>query len=292
MVSKQVEILRRLLPKLKRILLVGPAGEEFVVPFKAAAARQRIEVELAKTGADPTRIPDLAAIPADGTVALYVSNLGHVTREVIRQANARKLPTFAYTVDPVEDDGALVAYALEFRDPAARLAVTLDRILKGARPADLPAPGLGRLALDELEAEQKAIAEIGKTIERLGSATKKQVGTAAPTLAAPVPGIVRGIDATRHEALLKEYGLDRPVLVQYGIYIGRVLHGDLGKSMITQEPVLREFLTLFPATIELAVCAILFAILFVGWAVVILGVFVLIAIGATSSACSRATARC
>ena len=62
----------------------------------------------------------------------------------------------------------------------------------------------------------------------------------------------RGIDAARHEALLKEYGLDRPVIVQYGIYIGRVLHGDLGKSMITQEPVLREFAALFPATIELA----------------------------------------
>ena len=50
----------------------------------------------------------------------------------------------------------------------------------------------------------------------------------------------RGIDAARHAALLKEYGLDRPVLVQYGIYIGRVLHGDLGKSMITQEPVLQR----------------------------------------------------
>jgi len=40
-----------------------------------------------------------------------------------------------------------------------------------------------------------------------------------------------------------------------------VLHGDLGKSMITQEPVLSEFATLFPATIELAVCAILFALI-------------------------------
>ncbi len=48
----------------------------------------------------------------------------------------------------------------------------------------------------------------------------------------------RGIDPVRHEALRHEYGLDRPVLVQYGIYIGRVLHGDLGKSMITQAPVL------------------------------------------------------
>jgi dipeptide transport system permease protein len=71
----------------------------------------------------------------------------------------------------------------------------------------------------------------------------------------------RGIDEARHALLLHEYGLDRPILVQYGIYIGRVLHGDLGRSMITQEPVVKEFLTLFPATVELATCAILFALI-------------------------------
>jgi len=71
----------------------------------------------------------------------------------------------------------------------------------------------------------------------------------------------RGIDAERHAALLKAYGLDRPVMVQYGIYIGKVLQGDLGKSIITQTPVLSEFATLFPATIELALCAIVFALI-------------------------------
>ncbi|QEA11856.1 ABC transporter permease subunit [Comamonas flocculans] len=71
----------------------------------------------------------------------------------------------------------------------------------------------------------------------------------------------RGIDAERHAQLLKDYGLDRPVLVQYGIYIARVLQGDLGKSMITQAPVLQEFGQLFPATVELALCAIVFALL-------------------------------
>ena len=70
----------------------------------------------------------------------------------------------------------------------------------------------------------------------------------------------RGIDPMRHEMLRKEYGLDRPIMVQYGIYISRVLHGDLGKSMITQAPVLSEFGALFPATIELALCAIIFAL--------------------------------
>jgi len=61
----------------------------------------------------------------------------------------------------------------------------------------------------------------------------------------------RGIDEARHAALVKEYGFDKPILVQYGIYITRVLHGDLGKSIITQAPVISEFGALFPATIEL-----------------------------------------
>jgi dipeptide transport system permease protein len=71
----------------------------------------------------------------------------------------------------------------------------------------------------------------------------------------------RGIDAARHAVLLKEYGLDQPIMVQYGIYISKVLQGDLGRSIITRESVLSEFTTLFPATIELALCAILFALL-------------------------------
>jgi dipeptide transport system permease protein len=70
----------------------------------------------------------------------------------------------------------------------------------------------------------------------------------------------RGIDPVRHEALRKEYGFDQPILVQYAIYIGHVLRGDLGRSIITRESVTSEFLTLFPATVELAVCAILFAL--------------------------------
>jgi len=70
----------------------------------------------------------------------------------------------------------------------------------------------------------------------------------------------RGIDPVRHEQLRVAYGFDKPVIVQYAIYIGRVLQGDLGKSAITHEPVISEFLALFPATIELGFCAVVFAI--------------------------------
>jgi dipeptide transport system permease protein len=70
----------------------------------------------------------------------------------------------------------------------------------------------------------------------------------------------RGIDAATHERLRHEYGFDRPVLVQYGLYLGRLLHGDLGRSIVTHKPVIEEFKNLFPATIELSLCAILFAL--------------------------------
>jgi len=71
----------------------------------------------------------------------------------------------------------------------------------------------------------------------------------------------RGIDPVRHERLLHEYGLDQSLRVQYTRYIERVLHGDLGRSFITHETVASEFATLFPATIELALFAILFAMI-------------------------------
>lgn len=73
----------------------------------------------------------------------------------------------------------------------------------------------------------------------------------------------RGVSPERHAILSAELGLDQPLLIQYFNYLSGILHGNLGKSLITKESVVSEFLTLFPATIELAFCATLFAI-FVG----------------------------
>ena len=70
-----------------------------------------------------------------------------------------------------------------------------------------------------------------------------------------------GLAPARHEALRHQYGFDRPLLAQYVVNIGEVLRGDLGHSISTKEPVLKEFLELFPATIELSVAAMLLATL-------------------------------
>ncbi|HEX3349117.1 MAG TPA: ABC transporter permease subunit [Acetobacteraceae bacterium] len=71
----------------------------------------------------------------------------------------------------------------------------------------------------------------------------------------------RGIDPQRLALLRHEYGLDQPLWKQFLRYEGQVASGDLGVSVVTREPVWNEFTTLFPATLELATCAILFAIL-------------------------------
>lgn len=71
----------------------------------------------------------------------------------------------------------------------------------------------------------------------------------------------RGISPERHAELSAQLGFDRPLWVQYFDFLGRLFHGDLGNSLVTKKPVMAEFLTLFPATVELGLVAILIATL-------------------------------
>lgn len=70
----------------------------------------------------------------------------------------------------------------------------------------------------------------------------------------------RGMSDERHAQLMAEFGFDKPILVQYGNYLVDLFSGDFGTSIITKQPVLHEFFTLFPATMELSLVAILFAV--------------------------------
>lgn len=70
----------------------------------------------------------------------------------------------------------------------------------------------------------------------------------------------RGISAERHAEVMAELGLDRPMWEQYLSFLGNLAHGDLGHSLISSNPVLDEFMSLFPATLELGFCAMLLAV--------------------------------
>ena len=80
-----------------------------------------------------------------------------------------------------------------------------------------------------------------------------------------------GQHATQKEIneIRDKYGLDEPIIVQYVIWLSDVIRGDLGRSIITNDLVINEISSRFPNTIELAITAMLFAILIGGLAGII-----------------------
>ncbi len=70
----------------------------------------------------------------------------------------------------------------------------------------------------------------------------------------------RGITPERKLEVMRQLGFDKPYWQQYLDYIFGIFQGDLGTSFASKKPVLDEFLTLFPATAELALCAIILAV--------------------------------
>ncbi len=77
----------------------------------------------------------------------------------------------------------------------------------------------------------------------------------------PVGAILGGnappalIDAMRHQL-----GLDKPILAQLLDYLGGIFRGDFGNSLVSSRPVITDIMEFLPATIELAFCSIIFAV--------------------------------
>ncbi|MFC0180997.1 ABC transporter permease [Thorsellia kenyensis] len=70
----------------------------------------------------------------------------------------------------------------------------------------------------------------------------------------------RGLSPEAHSEAIRALGLDKPFIVQYFNYLKDILSGNFGVSFSSKTPVISDFLTLFPATIELTFFAMLFAI--------------------------------
>jgi peptide/nickel transport system permease protein len=75
--------------------------------------------------------------------------------------------------------------------------------------------------------------------------------------------IMLGETATQEQiaAVRRELGLDRPFMERYGVYLGNLLQGDLGRSYRSQREVLEEISDALPATAQLAVASLLLIIL-------------------------------
>jgi len=108
-------------------------------------------------------------------------------------------------------------------------------------------------------------AVLGKTIRLLATIAVTIFGLLVVTFLIgrvvpvdPVLAVVgdRASQSTYDKAFI-ELGLDRPIYVQFGLYVEKAVTGDFGESLLTKKPIIDDIARAFPATLELATVAIL-----------------------------------
>jgi putative ABC transport system substrate-binding protein len=165
--GKQLELLKEIAPRLSRVAVLGSS----TVPGNAQALR---EIELAAKALavqlqylevrDPKDIETVFQEARKGrTDALLVLANAVVTthrRQVADLAVKSRLPAIYYAAEFVED-GGLITYGVSIADLFRRAATYVDKILKGAKPADLPVEQPMKF---ELIINLKAAKQIGVTI--------------------------------------------------------------------------------------------------------------------------------
>jgi ABC-type uncharacterized transport system substrate-binding protein len=165
--GKRLELLKEIIPKLSRIAVVGSS----TLPGNAQTFR---ETELAAEALRVTLLYDDVLSPkdieaafqrafkgrADAVLALGNSVLNAYRAKVADLAVKNRLPAMYYAAEFVED-GGLISYGVDFPDLFRRAATYVDKILKGAKPAELPVEQPTKF---ELVINLKTAKQIGLTI--------------------------------------------------------------------------------------------------------------------------------
>jgi putative ABC transport system substrate-binding protein len=165
--AKQVQLLKEVAPKVSRVALLtnpnNPASASFSREAHAAAralgvrlqtweARNPQEIDSAFAAMAKERAGALLILP-DG---IFVSQ----RRQIAELAVRRRLPS-VYGMGEYAEAGGLMAYSASFLDMHRRAAAFVDKILKGAKPADLP---VAQPAKFELVINVRTAKAIGLTI--------------------------------------------------------------------------------------------------------------------------------
>jgi putative ABC transport system substrate-binding protein len=143
--GKSVELLREALPRATRLAALvhsqDPLHREFLAEAESSAARLGLRFRPAVVGSakelDAT-FQALAADRAEGMVVQPIFTLDAQTRAAVARLALRHRIAAVSGLRRFAEAGGLAAYASEFRDLAGQAAVYVDKILRGARPGDLP----------------------------------------------------------------------------------------------------------------------------------------------------------
>ena len=143
--AKWVELLKEIAPRVASITVIfNPNAAPFARMFlpsmeavRSSAPFQLIEAPVGSEGDVERAIAAAASRPAAGLIVLPDSFLNSRRELVVALAARHRLPAI-YAVSEFTRSGGLIAYGIERTDLFRRSASYIDRILKGAKPADLP----------------------------------------------------------------------------------------------------------------------------------------------------------
>jgi ABC-type uncharacterized transport system substrate-binding protein len=142
--AKQLELLKEIAPSAKRVMTLssGLGAAEPDVREGSRTAAKAYGMTLIEALADsPAKLAQVSAVcereRCEALVVLLDPNVQSFRSEVIAMAARLRIPA-AYPILAYADDGGLVAYSTDAGLLFRRAASYVDRILKGAKPADLP----------------------------------------------------------------------------------------------------------------------------------------------------------
>ena len=165
--SKQLELLKEIVPKLSRVAILGnstnPGNALALKEIEAAAKAFGLKLQyldILDPKAIETAFRTASKSGVEAILVLGIPLLNSERKQLVELAVKNRLPAIYYTGDLVEA-GGLMTYGVNRNDLARRAATYVDKILKGAKPAELPVEQPKKF---ELIINLKAAKQIGLTI--------------------------------------------------------------------------------------------------------------------------------
>jgi putative ABC transport system substrate-binding protein len=167
--GKWVELLKELVPGIFHIAVLwnpaNPASAASVGEIQAAARAMKVRLDVLDAANTTTLDRAFTAIGASGAQALIVTNDPFFTpnrARLVQFAASKRLPAMYY-FKSFADEGGLMVYGASVEDSYRRAATYVDKILKGAKPAELPVEQPTKF---ELVINLKTAKALGLTIPR------------------------------------------------------------------------------------------------------------------------------
>ena len=161
--EKYIELLLAAAPKLRRIGILyqssSPAYKPILQAVRRSATQYSVEAHFADVANAEEILPAIAKLAKEGAQALVVMQTPMFQterRQIVKLALERRWPVVGGTRELVEE-GALLGYGVETLENFRRAAVFVDKILKGAKPGDLPIEQPTKLQLSVNQKTAKAL---------------------------------------------------------------------------------------------------------------------------------------